>query len=173
MKNLPVKKKIEDLLEQEFDKGGRPYERVFKINGKNKYLKISSLPPLYGVTEKSFKDVLICAKLYQKLIEVGLYHPKTKVMIYKDGKENLSVTLIMPELEIQKYVEYFPYKIQGSINTIEDKLGLEENSLWSGDLKVYFNWGRDKETGKLYFHDLDVKEFFEQFLELAEQMGIK
>jgi len=188
MKNLPIKKSIEEKLEEK-----EGYPGVWKIRGKNQYLKLTSKTHKCPVKIKdsdfinkkyALETIETCAKVYKKFIEAGIYHPDTTVTICRDDQENLSIMITMPELKIHdKDWNYLvsEEKINIKLDSIAKKVGLGENAFWPstkyngalGDLTCQHNWGID-EKGNMYAHDLDIYPFnrFVHFLKLAKHMGI-
>ena len=170
MRNLPLTKDFEKLLRL---RGAG----VWNVKGKGQYLKSTSEldPPIVKIPcskykKKALKDAMLCAKVYKRLIDVGMYHPETKVLIYKDDRENLSLMILMPELREHRGEIKDRLEIE-KVRSIERKLGLETKL----DVDVYIgsNWGYDKKTGEMYAHDLHIAKDYKAILNLAQQMGIK
>jgi hypothetical protein len=182
MTSLPIKKEIEELLQKE--RSG-----IWEIKDKDQYLKVTSelehhpirIPVSeYGNLKDAVADAVMCAKVYKRLIEIGLYHPKTEIVIFKDDKDYLSLMVTMPKLEIlediidtsgliKKLVAL--YTIKNNIRKFKSKLSLKKTDYW--DLDPLFNWGFDEGTHKLYAHDLHIGLSYGKVLELADSMGIK
>lgn len=182
MKNLPIKKEIEGLLQKE-------RRGIWEIKDRDQYLKVTSeldhhpiRIPLseYENSKDAVAETIKCAKVYKKLIAIGLYHPKTEIVIFKDDKDYLSLMVTMPKLEIlediidasgliKKLVAL--YAIKNKIHKFKSKLSLKKTDYW--DLDPLFNWGFDEGTHKLYAHDLHIGLSYGKVLELADQMGIK
>lgn len=187
MKNLPIKKGIEELLEKE--RNG-----IWEIKDRNQYLKVTSeldhhpiRIPLseYENLKDAVADAVRCAKVYKKLIAIGLYHPNTEIVIFKDDENYLSLMVAMPKLgEIEydtsslvKKIVAFPalYTIRNKISNFKAKLGLKEKDWW--DLDPLFNWGAD-EKSKIYAHDLHIcnilnkGEMYSQILKLADELEV-
>lgn len=173
MKNLPIKKGIEKQLQN-------LREGIWKIEGKDQYLKIASKlwqsqiklsPKDYPNFKEAVEDAIIYARVYNKLIEEKIYPPETGIAIYKDDQGDLTLMVVMPELN----TEHCAYDlIKKKIKTLEKKFNLKEDGLW-GDLSLAFNWGYDKKRN-LYAHDLHVIKDVQnpkQVLKIAKKMGIK
>lgn len=179
MKNLPIKKEIEGLLQKE--KSG-----IWGIKDRNQYLKATSKlchHPIsipishYKDLKDAVADVERCAKVYKELIAIRLYHPKTEIVVYKTEEKSLALMVIMPELKLD-YSETLEKLICERIKDIEKNLNLKEKL--SRDMHLTFNWGYDKKTQNLYAHDLhivthhgDSLYYYKKVLDLAKQMGIK
>lgn len=171
MKNLPIRKEIEELLEQV---GTPAYFGVWKIKDKNKYLKLKVRIPLsdFESTKEALEAVVRCAKVYQRFVEEGLYHPNTTITICKD-ESNLALMVMMPELIIKDELSYD--LIKEKLNSLSNKLNLDDHvsSIW-GDLNIDFNWGYDEKTKKFYAHDLHIASDYKEILNyFAEKMGIR
>lgn len=176
MKNLPIKKKIQNLLVTNL-----MYPGVWEIRTKEKYLKLTSeldCPLMkisksdYEKPEDAMKAVKTCAKIYKKLIQEGLYHPRTQVVICKDKGDNLTLLVLMPKLKCDENDPAFK-KISEKVKDLEKRLGFDLGD----DLSCcYFNWGYDEETKEYYAHDLHVVytiKPYKELLKIAEKLGIK
>lgn len=172
MGNLPIKEEIEKLLQ--INGAG-----VWKIKDRDRYLKLTSKLsdpvvkiPLSGYKshKKPFKYSLTCARVYQRLIKEGMYHPETKIAIYKDDKDNLALMVVMPELDEHNGEITAPSERE-KIRSLESKLNLKGKL----DVDVYMghNWGYDKKTGEMYAHDLHIAKDYKGVLGLAYVMGIR
>ena len=169
-KKAPIRKSIEDtLLNEEYHAG------VWKARSRKYYVKVCSElnPPVIEIPAKDYKrrkhavrDAIRCAKVYNKLRDAGMYHPKTEFIVYESRKNILSLLVIMPRLDT--------LNAKGSTG---DKIRLVERRLgfygyYWGDIMWPFNWGADK-RGILYAHDLHIADNYGQVLELADRLGIK
>lgn len=172
MGNLPIKEEIEKLLQ--INGAG-----VWKRKDKDQYLKLTSklLDPVvkiplsgYKSHKKPLKYALTCARVYQKLIKEGMYHPETKIAICKDEKENLALMVVMPELEVHRGEITDPSEKE-KIRSIENNLNLKGKL----DVDVYMghNRGYDKKTGEVYAHDLHIAQDYKDVLTLAKSMKLK
>lgn len=173
MKNLPIKKGIEKLLRGV----EKCYNGVWEIEGKDKYLKLTSdinwLPVKIPVNAKgSYDKVLRCAKVYKRLVEVGLYPPETSIVVCKD-EGFLALMVVMPKLKVGGEAA----AIDRRIRSIKQKISLDDELLKLGsDLYLEFNWGADKK-GDFYAHDLHIVDDYinpyQKILRIAKHMGIK
>jgi len=167
MNAVPIKKSIEPLLrEHDINKG------VFKIEGKGQYLKLTSkinLPPVQipSSAKNALEDITRCAKAYKTLIDAGFYSPQTKIAVYKDDEDNLSLLVVMPELVI-KEDEKTDALLLEKLSFFRNKF----NHQFPMDLTLPFNWGYDKD-GKIYAHDLHIGNDYYTILRIANKMGIK
>lgn len=192
MKNLPIKKGIEESLQKETN-------GVWDIKSKHLYLKSASRSggwnspveiPIYKCRNQNeaLKYAILCAKVYKKFIQEGLYHPETQVVIYKDEQENhkgkwdiLTLMVVMPELEVEKqHSKAIEKLIHKRIRNVKKNLNLK-NRL-DLDMYLFFNWGYDKKTHEHYAHDLHLVYNdsystnvapYKRILKMADQMGIK
>lgn len=205
MENIPIKKGIEERLEAR----GADFPGVWKVKGKGKYLKFTSklhaAPvkiPLsdYAEPKQAVKDVIICAKVYKKFIEKGLYFPSgTRIVIYKDDEDNLGLLIIQSELKPKRKNGLTLQLIGNKLEDLAKELGLKgydskgydaskgcEYWNWR-DLKNWYNWGYEKinlrnlfkwvcgKKGNIYAHDLHITYDggYKSILKLAKGMGIK
>lgn len=176
MKNLPIKEEIRNLLVKNFT-----YPGVWEIRTKEKYLKLTSELECPGVKisksdyekpEDAVKSVETCAKVYKKLIQEGLYHPRTQVVICKDRGDNLTLLVLMPKLRAIASDRDFK-KVRERVKDLEKRLGFDLDDDLSG---CYFNWGYDEKTKEYYAHDLHVVKTskpYKELLKIAEKMGVK
>lgn len=175
MKNLPINKKIQEVLSQKFC-----YYGVWNVKGKGKYLKMASkldVPVVsinradYKNPENAVRDVIRCAKVYTRLVKEGLYHPDTQVVVCEDDEGMLTVLVLMPELERPsgRNVDRMLTKAR----RLEHRLNLES---MKEDLHFDFNWGYDKRTEGIYAHDLHIvrdANVGKRILEIADKLGIR
>lgn len=175
MKNLPIKEEISNLLIKNFI-----YPGVWEIRTKEKYLKIVSeidFPPVkisYEKPKDAVEAVGICAKIYKRLVQEGLYPPQTQIVVCKDCEDNLTLLILMPKLrEIASDRDFV--KVQKRMEDLEKRLGFD----FDCDLDLTFNWGYDEKTKEYYTHDLHIvrertpTESYGRLLKIAEKMGIK
>lgn len=172
MGNLPIKEEIEKLLQ--INGAG-----VWKRKDKDQYLKLTSklLDPVvkiplsgYKSHKKPLKYALTCARVYQRLIKEGMYHPETKIAICKDEKENLALMVVMPELDKHQGEITAPSERE-KIRSLENKLNLKGKL--DVDMYMGHNWGYDKKTREMYAHDMHIARDYEKVLRFAKSMGIE
>lgn len=155
----------------------------------------------YEDSKHAYEDGLTCAKVYKKLIDEGLFHPDTDIVLGEDGSGNLTLIIRSPELKLfaddkkPKMMKKFK-KIEKkfSLDEIRDDmlenltdftkyhLSINEANLKNGlmwDMKLGMNWGIDEKTEEPYAHDMHIVKLFGSknayriILEMAKYMGIK
>lgn len=179
MTKLPVRKKIHSLMVPDSRHDG-----IWAVENKGKYIKIVSelhFSPMDGINsdkiprKKAVEYAMICAKVYKRMVEEGLYPPKTNVVVCEDHDSCLSLMVVMPELEVNKYFSLARSEVEKKI--IDKKIGKLEKKLGfmlGYDLHYAFNWGREKKTGRLYCHDLHLGHpHYECLLFFAEKLGLR
>lgn len=182
MENVPVKKGLEILLEQELKYEDLPCKGIYNVKTKNMYLKLTSKmshSPLaidktwYKNPQEAINDTIICAKVYKKFIDGGLYHPETQIVVYQDEREILGFLVLMPRLEnMETYCGDIKELIRKKLEFFSKKFNLSSMTSFSSDPEHDFNWGYDNSTKEIYLHDLHVTCHFKETLRLAKTMGI-
>ena len=182
MKNLPIKKEIENLLKPERRSG------VWKVKNKELYLKLTSKlwspvasinPSDYNNFQEALDDTIACARVYKRFVEEGLYHPNTQVVVCKDDENNLTLMVTMPELKLDETgwdvlnTKLKDIILNTKLKDIIKRVGLDSDKGQFGDLNLNYNWGYDKKTKELYAHDLHIDFTTKQILDMAKDMKIK